>query len=216
MSDENDENDDNENLPEIRIKILIIGDSDVGKTAILLKYVDNKFPEQHICTIGVEYKDKIIYRTDYKIKLQIWDTAGQERFHSITKNIYRGTNGVFFVYEIINRETFNNIKKWIKDTQEIDKKIIGVIIGNKIDLNDNRKIEKDELEELSKKYNMSCIETSAKNGTNIKEAFDLLINELLKNKSLEEIIKIFGRHDSEDVSQITEKTEIQKKKKKCC
>ena len=211
-----DENDDNENLPEIRIKILIIGDTDVGKTAILLKYVDNKFPEQHICTIGVEYKDKIIYRTDYKIKLQIWDTAGQERFHSITKNIYRGTNGVFFVYDIINRDTFNNIKKWIKDTQEIDKTITGVIIGNKIDLNDNRKIEKDELEELSKKYNIPCIETSAKNGTNIKEAFDLLINELLKDKSLEEMIKIFGKHDSEDVSLITEKTETQKKKKKCC
>ena len=211
-----EENDDKENLPEIRLKILIIGDSAVGKTAILLKYVDNKFPEEHICTIGVEYKDKFLYRTDYKIKLQIWDSAGQERFHSITKNIYRGTNGVFFVYDIINRGTFNNVKKWIKDTQEIDNSIKGVIIGNKIDLNDKRKIEKNELEELSKKYNMSCIETSAKNGTNIKEAFDLLINELLKNKSLEEIIKIFGRHYSEDVSQITEKTEAQNKKKKCC
>ena len=88
---DNEDNDSESSQNQISLKILIIGDTLVGKTSILLKYVDHIFPEEHIATIGVEYKDKYIIKDNYNIRLQIWDTAGQERFHSITKNIFRGT-----------------------------------------------------------------------------------------------------------------------------
>ena len=109
MSDEEESSDDDR--AKLTLKLLLIGDTDVGKTSLLLKYTDHIFPEEHIATIGVEYKDKYILKDNYNIRLQIWDTAGQERFHSITKNIYRNTNGVIFVYDITNKNSFLNIKK---------------------------------------------------------------------------------------------------------
>ena len=200
---------------QISLKILIIGDTLVGKTSILLKYVDHIFPEEHIATIGVEYKDKFIIKDNYNIRLQIWDTAGQERFHSITKNIFRGTNGVLFVYDITNRQSFHNIKNWMKDTENVDKDIKGVILGNKIDLDDKRAITKDELEELGKKKNFSVLECSAKENININEAFSLLIDELLKGKDEKKIMEMYSRKKKSDLSISTKKTATNKKSG-CC
>lgn len=213
--DESKDNENNLNKKEISLKLLIIGDSRVGKTSLLLKYVDHVFPEDHIATIGVEYKDKYVNKGDYNIRLQIWDTAGQERFHSITKNIFRNTNGVIFVYDITNKASFNNIKNWIKDTESVDKDIKGIILGNKSDLEDEREIEKEDLEELGNKKNIPVLECSAKENINVNEGFDLIIDELLKDKNENEIMEMYSRKTRSDLSISTKKPGNQKKGK-CC
>ena len=195
-------------------KIIIIGDSGVGKSNILGRYLHNEFREDTKSTVGVEFGSKKMVIENIPIKLQIWDTAGQERFHSITKNIYRNANGVLFVYDITNQESFNNIKNWIKDLDNIKSDDIkSIIIGNKIDLEDKRIINKSDLENLANKYKMSFLEVSAKNNININEAFDLMVNEILKEKDENTIIKLFSRKTKSDLSISTEKQEINKKKK---
>ena len=206
---------DKDNLNQIGLKILIIGDSRVGKTSLLLKYVDNIFPEEHIGTIGVEYKDKYVTRGNFNIKLSIWDTAGQERFRSITKNIYRNANGVLFVYDVTVKKSFENIKNWIKDTQKIDKDIKGIILGNKIDLNNIKEVGKDYLEDLGAKFKMPVLEVSAKDNINVVEVFNLIIDELLKDKTEEEIMEMYSRKNKSDLSISTKKTNVQQKNG-CC
>ena len=213
MSEE--ESSDDDQKIKLSLKILLIGDSQVGKTSLLLKYTEHVFPEEHIATIGVEYKDKFILKDNYNIRLQIWDTAGQERFHSITKNIYRNANGVLFVYDITNQESFGNIKNWIKDLQNVGNDIKGVIIGNKIDLEQKRDVSKQDLEEIGKKYNMPILETSAKQSINVNEGFELLVNELLKGKNENQIVEMFSRKTRSDLS-ISSKTNSTKKQKSGC
>ena len=200
----------------LSLKILLIGDSQVGKTSLLLKYTEHVFPEEHIATIGVEYKDKFIVKDNYNIRLQIWDTAGQERFHSITKNIYRNANGVLFVYDITNQESFNNIKNWIKDLQNVGNDIKGVIIGNKLDLEQKRDVSKEDLEEIGKKNQMPFLETSAKQNINVNEGFDLLVNELLKGKNENQIVEMFSRKTRSDLSISSKSTAKKQKKGGCC
>ena len=200
----------------LSLKILLIGDSQVGKTSLLLKYTEHIFPEDHISTIGVEYKDKFIKKDNYNIRLQIWDTAGQERFHSITKNIYRNANGVIFVFDVTNNESYKNIKNWIKDLENIQSDIKSIIIGNKIDLDDKREIKKNDIESLANKYNMQFLETSAKNNINVNECFDLIVNEILKDKDVNTIIKLYSRKTKSDLSISTDKPGDNKKKGKCC
>jgi small GTP-binding protein len=200
----------------LSLKILLIGDSQVGKTSLLLKYTEHIFPEEHIATIGVEYKDKFIIRDNFNIRLQIWDTAGQERFHSITKNIYRNANGVLFVYDITNKESFNNIKNWIKDLQNVGNNIKAAIIGNKLDLESNRVITREEIEEISSEHNMPFLETSARENINVNEGFDLIVNELFKDKTQEQIIEMYSRKTRSDLSISTSKPSVKKKKRECC
>ena len=138
----------NNNLPEIKLKLLIIGDSNVGKTSMLLNYTDNYFPESHLATIGVEYKVKELTTKDYNITLQIWDTAGQDRFRSITKSFFRNTNGIIFVYDVTSRKSFHSVKDWIKDSELHDSGFEKILVGNKIDLKDQREVKFDELKEL--------------------------------------------------------------------
>ena len=205
----------NDNQMEISLKILLLGDSEVGKTTLLLKYVDNIFQEEHIATIGVEYKDKYIYRDQYKIRLKIWDTAGEERFRSIAKNIYRNAEGILYVYDITKKQSFINIKNWIQEIEGIENNIKAVILGNKIDLEKERNVSFEALKEFGEKQNMPIMETSAKTGTNVEEAFGLLVDELLKNKSHEEIIKLYSKRSRSDLS-ISKKPDSEAQKKKCC
>ena len=137
-------------LPELKFKILIIGDSAVGKTSMLLKYVDNYFPETHMATIGVEYKSKTINTPKYKINLNIWDTAGQERFKSITRSFFNNTNGIVFVYDITNKTSFEGVKNWIKDSEPYGR-FQSVLCGNKLDLENKREVKNDTLKEYGMK-----------------------------------------------------------------
>ena len=201
---------------ELKFKIIIIGDSGVGKTSMLLKYVDDYFPETHIATIGVEYKTKTLIKGKYKISLNIWDTAGQERFKSITKTFFNNTTGALFVYDITKRASFSGptgVKNWIKDTKEYDK-FDSIIVGNKIDLEKKRVINFSELKELGVKNKMDFFETSAKTGKNINEVFDKLVDNIIKNRSEEELIKEFGIKSGSKNKKLSKKND--NKKKACC
>ena len=119
-----------------RYKIILIGDSFVGKTSLIIRFCDEKFAPNSIATIGIDTKTKFIIRKEKKIELQIWDTAGQERFRSLSKNCCNQMDGIVFVYDINNRETFKNIKLWYKNIKNIvNYKIVGtVLVGNKCDI----------------------------------------------------------------------------------
>ena len=217
MSEEESCSEDDQRI-KLSLKILLIGDSQVGKTSLLLKYTEHVFPEEHIATIGVEYKDKFIIKDNYNIRLQIWDTAGQEKFHSITKNIYRNANGVLFVYDITNKDSFINIKQWIKDLQNVGNNIKGVIIGNKVDLEQSRQVDKNDLEEVGQKYEMPFLETSAKTNIEVNEGFEILVNELLKGKNENQIVEMYSRKTRSDLSISSKNSTVNNKKKtgRCC
>ena len=203
------------NLPEIKLKLLIIGDSNVGKTSMLLNYTDNYFPESHLATIGVEFKVKELYTDKYKIILQIWDTAGQERFRSITKSFFRNTNGIIFVYDITSRKSFKNVKDWIKDSELHDIGFEKILVGNKIDLNDKREVSLDELKEYGIKKKIDVIEASAKNKINVDETFQKIVDLILNNKKEEEILQKYGVKNTDDIN--LSKNKFQKKNAgNCC
>ena len=203
----------NKALPELKLKLLIIGDSAVGKTSMLLKYVDNFFPETHMATIGVEYKSKTITTDKYSINLNIWDTAGQERFKSITRSFFNNTNGIVFVYDITSKNSFEGVKNWIKDSEPYGR-FQSVLCGNKLDLENKREVKNDTLKEYGMKKKMEVFETSAKNGTNLDKVFQKLIDLILKSRSEEELIKEFGVKSSN--LNLGKRTNNQKDSKMCC
>ena len=201
--------------PQIKLKLLIIGDSSVGKTSMLLSYTDNYFPESHLATIGVEYKVKEIETDKYNISLQIWDTAGQERFRSITKSFFRNTNGIIFVYDVTCRKSFQSVKEWIKDSELHDTGFEKILCGNKIDLKEKREVNFDELEEFGMKKKIEVMEISAKERININDAFQKIINLILSNKTDKEIIDEFGnKNNNNDIN--LDKNNTKKRKQGCC
>ena len=165
-------------------KIILVGDSSVGKTNILSRYLNNTFEENTKPTVGVEFNSKTYNIDDNIVKAQIWDTAGQERYRSITSAYYKGAKGCLLIYDITRKKTFENIDKWISQFKEgADENLYIILIGNKCDLADARQVSKEEAEEKAKFYNMAFIETSALNGTNVEEAFETLINEVYQNNN---------------------------------
>ena len=200
----------------INLKILLVGDSAVGKTTLILKYVDGKFSDSHITTIGVEYKDKEITVNNRKINLQIWDTSGQERYRSITKNFYRNAHGILFVFDVTNQTSFDHLKDWLNSSNECDIDFKKIIVGNKIDLND-RVVNKETMEFFAEKNQIKkSFETSAKDGTNVDLIFKEMAELILANKTDEEINQEFlvRPHASSTLSKDGEKLEPEKKK--CC
>lgn len=166
------------------LKLILIGDAAVGKTAMLLRYTEDVFEEGYICTIGVDFKMKAIVINDRKLKLQIWDTAGQERFKPITNCYFRGSHGCIVVFDVSNRKTFGNIKNWIKEYREFNsvqnpKNVI--IIGNKADKKQERQVKKAEAIALARKLECEYIETSAKTGENLGALFEKLSGIVVNN-----------------------------------
>lgn len=204
----------NKSNDHIKLKLLIIGDSAVGKTSMLLKYTDNFFPESHLATIGVEFKTKDIQYNGYNINLQVWDTAGQERFKSITKSFFRNANGIIFVYDITQKNSFKNVKDWIKDSEANDTGFKRILVGNKIDLQNKRQVKLNEVKDWADKKNLEVIEASAKTGANIDKAVMKLIELILQNKSKDEIMKQFGPEKKEG-GQLNKDTKENKSKKFC-
>ena len=200
----------------INLKILLVGDSAVGKTTLILKYVDGKFSDSHITTIGVEYKDKEITVNNRKINLQIWDTSGQERYRSITKNFYRNAHGILFVFDVTNQTSFDHLKDWLNSSNECDIDFKKIIVGNKIDLN-GRVVNKETMEFFAEKNQIKkSYETSAKDGTNVDLIFKEMAELILANKTDEEINQEFlvRPHASSTLSKDSENLEPEKKK--CC
>ena len=203
-------------MDEISLKILLIGDSFVGKTSLLLKYCDGQFPEAHMATIGVEFKDKIINVGKWKVRLQIWDTSGQERFRSITQNFYRNADGILFVYDVTNRESFSHIKDWLMDSQVEDSDIKRILVGNKIDLEDKRAIDAEKMNSFAESKKMKCFETRAKSGENVENIFKEISLLILENKTDDEILDQFSKN-MPNVSISTVKTNSSlTKKRRCC
>ncbi len=154
------------------IKLLMIGDSNVGKSSMLLKYINNQFSNTFITTIGIDFQIKYLKVNDKNVKLQLWDTAGQERFRTITTSYFRGAQGCIVTYDVTNKESFNNIKRWMEDIHlQCGKNIDVFIVANKIDLDLDRLISQEEGENLAKKYKVPYFECSAKSGKNIEETF---------------------------------------------
>ena len=202
----------------IKLKFLILGDSDVGKTSLLLKYIDNYFPESHLATIGVEFKTKDVECKGYKIHLQLWDTAGQERFRSITKSYFRNANGVIFVYDITNKNTFKNLKDWVRDSEVNDSGFKRIILGNKFDLQNKRQVNFQEAKEWADKKQIEIMEVSAKLGTNVNKAIMRLAEICLENKTNEEIMDNYGLNDNKKENAKLKKNKKDKdtKNKKFC
>ena len=179
-----------ENLKEdLKFKIILLGDSGVGKTNLISRYISNSFDENTRATIGVEFFCKN-FRINKKrtIKVEIWDTAGQERYKAITSVYYKGAKGAFIVYDITSRKTFENIDKWIGEIKERttdDVKLI--IIGNKTDLNNEREVKSEEALIKYQDMDIPLIETSALEDTNVNEAFINLIKIVYKDIARKEI-----------------------------
>jgi Ras-related protein Rab-1A len=153
-------------------KVLMIGDSGVGKSCILLRFTEDTFSEHFISTIGVDFKIRTIEQDGKYIKLQIWDTAGQERFRTITSSYYRGAHGIMVVYDVTDTESFQNVQQWLK---EIDRygspTATKLLIGNKTDQEHKRAISTQSGREFAESLGIDFIETSAKNTDNIDQAF---------------------------------------------
>ena len=160
-------------------KLLIIGESGVGKTCILLRFTDDSFTANHLTTIGIDFKIKIIELEGKVIKLQIWDTAGQERFRTITKTYYKGAHGIILTYDVSDQNSFKNIRNWIKQIEaNAQTNVCKVLVGNKCDRPD-RAVSEEEGKNLANDYKMNFFETSAKANKNISEVFNYLTSQIL-------------------------------------
>ena len=168
-------------MDETTLKILLLGDSSVGKSSLMLRFTDNTFEENFGSTIGAEFKNKDIQINDEKIKLNILDTAGQEGYRSVTKNIIRKVDGIIFVFDLSNNDSFENIKDWLMTADDANNNYQKILVGNKLDIPE-RKIDKERAEKFSKKYNMNYFETSAKEGTNVELIFKEIAELILSNK----------------------------------
>jgi len=163
-------------------KLLLIGDSGVGKSCLLLRFADDTYTESYISTIGVDFKIRTIELEGKTIKLQIWDTAGQERFRTITSSYYRGAHGIIVVYDVTDQESFNNVKQWL---QEIDRyaseNVNKLLVGNKCDLTNKKVVDYTSAKEYADQLGIPFLETSAKNATNVEQAFMTMAAEI-KNR----------------------------------
>mmetsp|Transcript_25145 Transcript_25145/g.40327 ORF Transcript_25145/g.40327 Transcript_25145/m.40327 type:complete len:222 (+) Transcript_25145:108-773(+) len=153
-------------------KYIIIGDTGVGKSCLLLQFTDKRFQHVHDLTIGVEFGSRMVTIDNKQIKLQIWDTAGQESFRSITRSYYRGAAGALLVYDITRRETFNHLASWLEDArQHANPNMTIMLIGNKSDITHRRAVSFEEGEAFAKEHGLIFLETSAKTSDNVEEAF---------------------------------------------
>ncbi|MHA1231684.1 MAG: Rab family GTPase [Candidatus Helarchaeota archaeon] len=155
-----------------RFKIVVIGDAAVGKTSLIRKYSLNQFEDNYKMTVGADFNVKIVKFDDLgDVSLTIWDFGGQEKFEEIRRYYYYGAHGAIVVFDITNPESYNNVKKWIKDVQNETGDIPFIILANKIDLIEEAKVSKEQIDKLSDEYKVKLFETSAKTGKNIEEAF---------------------------------------------
>lgn len=167
---------------DIKLKIMLIGDTNVGKTSLLKKYCNDEFSKNYISTIGIDFQVKYLNINKKKVKVQIWDTTGQERYQVLAKNCFNSSDGFIIVYDITNRKSYNNINNWIQQINEsAPNHSKCVIFGNKSDLNESRQVKLNEGKELTKKYNYKFFETSAKDGINLNEGFESLIKEIMND-----------------------------------
>ncbi|XP_063933922.1 ras-related protein Rab-1A-like [Zophobas morio] len=163
-------------------KLLLIGDSGVGKSCLLLRFADDTYSETYISTIGVDFKIKTIVLDGKTIKLQIWDTAGQERFRTITSSYYRGAHGIIIVYDVTDQTSFDNVHTWLKEINRYaNENVNKLLIGTKNDLTSKKVVDYETAKDCADKLNITFMETSAKTATNLNEVFTTMAREI-KNR----------------------------------
>ena len=165
------------------LKIMLIGNSGVGKTCILSRFSSDSYNQSYISTVGIDFRIKTIEVNGKVIKLQIWDTAGQERFQSITSSYYRGAMGFLLVYDITDSQSFDCIGKWLRKIEEnANEEAVIIILGNKCDLENEREIGMRQAQEIADRYRIPFMETSTKSNINIERAFNEITRMILDNK----------------------------------
>eukprot|EP01123_Difflugia_compressa_P001816 TRINITY_DN1228_c0_g1_i1.p1 TRINITY_DN1228_c0_g1~~TRINITY_DN1228_c0_g1_i1.p1 ORF type:complete len:203 (+),score=39.47 TRINITY_DN1228_c0_g1_i1:84-692(+) len=175
----------------ILLKIIVLGESGVGKTSLLVRYVDNKFNINTKSTIGADFLSKIIDVDDQPVTLQIWDTAGQERFQGLGTTFYRGSDGAIFVFDVSRKATFDALIQWknaflIQVGQEGNNDFPMLVVANKVDRED-RVITSQMIQKLCKDSNLEYVECSAKDATNVNKAFDKITRKIISQMKPEDI-----------------------------
>ncbi|KAL2611494.1 hypothetical protein R1flu_023186 [Riccia fluitans] len=165
-----------------RMKLLLIGDSGVGKSCLLLRFCDDSFATSFITTIGIDFKVRTIDVDGKKVRLQIWDTAGQERFRTITTAYYRGAMGILLVYDITDSSTFQNVRNWIGSITEYAAENVNVVlVGNKSDMEESkRQVTREQGQALADEYKIKFFEASAKTKHNVEEVFESIARDIKK------------------------------------
>ncbi|XP_051796573.1 ras-related protein Rab-8B-like isoform X1 [Acanthochromis polyacanthus] len=161
------------------VKLLLLGSTAVGKSSLLIRFTEDVFKISQHPTIGANYHNRMIEIDGKKIKLQIWDTASAELFRRVIHMYLRSVNGIVLVYDVTNRSSFNNTSKWICDIEEPLPNVEKIILGNKCDMNDRREVSREEVEKIAMDYGIKFLETSAKSGINVEEAFFTLIRDIM-------------------------------------
>ena len=193
---------------DLTLKLLVVGDSSVGKTNFVMRLINNEFSKNYMTTSGIDLKTTDIEIKNKKIHIQLWDTAGQEKYKAITKNLFLKVMGALIIYDITNEASYNNLKAWVKlIKEECGKHMQLIILGNKSDLNDQRKISKDEAINYAKEQKIEYIETSSKTGENVKKAVTMICENILENKEL---------NDSSSFVLDNSSFLTDKRKKRCC
>ncbi|XP_061167333.1 ras-related protein Rab-26-like isoform X5 [Saccostrea echinata] len=166
-------------------KVMLIGDSGVGKTCLLVRFKDGAFLSgSFISTVGIDFRNKVVDVDGTKVKLQIWDTAGQERFRSITRAYYRDANALLLLYDVSNKASFDNIRAWLGEINEYAQEdVVIMLLGNKADMTTERVIRTEDGERLANEYNVAFMETSAKTGMNVDLAFMAVAKDLKMKKT---------------------------------
>ena len=201
---------------DVLFKIVLIGDSFVGKTNIMSKYLMNEFHEDSKATVGVEFGAKKFDIEGKSVKAQIWDTAGQERYKSITTTYYKGAKGALIVYDITRKETFDSVDRWISELLNSgDKNMTMLLIGNKCDLDNQRQVTKEQGEEKAKAFKVAFLETSASSGENLDVAFEMIMKEVY-SKCKNELDEDEEMEEMQIGKEIDLTKEKKVDKKKCC
>ena len=187
------------------LKLLLVGDSCVGKSNFILRLIKNKFSPSHVSTSGMELKTTKIIIDKTKIRVQLWDTAGQEKYRSVTKSLFNKVQGVLAIYDITSEDSFKNLKQWIKMVKEECSNMQLLMIGNKNDLENERIIRFEEADEYAKSQKMDYIETSSKTGDNINKAVETICKKIIENNAIRS-----------DYSFSLDCKKTKKVKRKCC
>jgi len=205
----------NNNTYDFIAKLLIIGDSGVGKTCLLLRFCENNFMTTHLTTIGIDFKIKTIDVDGKKIKMQIWDTAGQERFKTITQTYYKGAMGIILTYACNDRESFNSIENWMKQIkQHANEDVCKILVGNKSDLED-RQVTSEEGKKLADTFGIKFFETSAKDDLGVNDTFHTIAKEI-KEKILSKEYVVGGGATPGEARKLTADNTVPKKQQQCC
>ncbi|KAL1206821.1 Ras-related protein RABA4b [Cardamine amara subsp. amara] len=178
-------------------KVVLIGDSAVGKSQLLARFTRDEFSLDSKATIGVEFQTRTLVIDDKNIKAQIWDTAGQERYRAVTSAYYRGAVGAMLVYDMTKRESFDHIPRWLEELRtHADKNIVIILIGNKKDLEDQRSVPMEDAKEFAEKEELFFLETSALKSTNVENSFNTLLTEIFNTVNKKNLASNGSQGDS--------------------